>query len=40
MDESGKNPIEDIAEKSTRYDELKKSLDEKEIRWLELSELA
>ena len=34
------NPIEDIAEKSTRYDELKKSLDEKEIRWLELSELA
>jgi ATP-binding cassette subfamily F protein uup len=30
--------INDIAEKSARYDELKTLIDEKETRWLELSE--
>ena len=31
-------PISDIAEKSRRYTELKEIIDEKEFRWLELSE--
>ena len=30
--------IHDIIEKSTRYNEIKELLDEKEMRWLELSE--
>lgn len=30
--------VNDIAEKSTRYEEVKALLDEKELRWLELSE--
>ena len=30
--------INDIAEKSARYDEVRQLLDEKEMRWLELSE--
>ncbi|MDO5333899.1 MAG: ABC-F family ATP-binding cassette domain-containing protein [bacterium] len=34
------SPIEDIAEKSARYEELKSIIDEKEMRWLELSEKA
>lgn len=32
--------INDVAEKATRYSELKELLDEKEMRWLELSEKA
>ena len=36
---SGEN-IPDIADKAARYSELKELLDEKELRWLELSELA
>lgn len=32
--------IDDVAEKATRYSELKELLDEKEMRWLELSEKA
>lgn len=34
------SPIEDIAEKSARYEQLKRIIDEKEMRWLELSEKA
>ena len=34
------SPIEDIAEKSARYEQLKSIIDEKEMRWLELSEKA
>lgn len=34
------SPIEDIAAKSARYEELKSIIDEKEMRWLELSEKA
>lgn len=34
------SPIEDIAEKSARYEQLKSMIDEKEMRWLELSEKA
>ena len=30
--------VKDIIEKSTRYEEVKTLLDEKELRWLELSE--
>ena len=30
--------INDIAEKAARYNELKELIDEKELRWLELSE--
>ena len=30
--------VNDIAEKSARYEEVKALLDEKELRWLELSE--
>ena len=33
-------PVSDIAEKSARYTQLKELLDEKELRWLELSEKA
>ncbi len=34
------NPIDDVAAKAARYAELKDMLDEKEMRWLELSEKA
>lgn len=33
-------PIEDVESKSRRYNEIKEALDEKEMRWLELSEKA
>ncbi|MDE5727607.1 MAG: ABC transporter ATP-binding protein, partial [Duncaniella sp.] len=36
---SGEN-IADIADKARRYEEVKNLIDEKEMRWLELSELA
>ena len=35
---NGGTAIDDIAAKSARYDEVKNLLDEKELRWLELSE--
>ena len=35
---NGSHAIDDIAAKSARYDEVKNLLDEKELRWLELSE--
>ena len=34
------SPIDDIEQKSARYNELRQILDEKEFRWLELSEKA